>query len=439
RSTLGVRKKQSKYGYDDVFIAWVLTALCGGTRLDHITKLKKKLNIIPRLKLPSHDTLGRVMKSLATEIKIKENIKGRGATLGIHKNYYCDNTELNRMLIKATKRAGALKENCAYTIHIDATFIETNCVTAHRGKDDVHGFYPMICLINDLPVYISMRNGDSNAEFELKECLENCLNLLAEEKINVNKVISDSAGYKKDLTDLLHERGSKFYINMPVNISYKAMFKQIDDCDNWKNIELETANYIRECEVGEIRYKMHDSENENRIIIAREYNKSTKRKLVSKEEKERLDIIENKMKLLKEKKLLKSKNRAYKQGDWKAYKQYKIKLIITNDLKTAPEEIIMAYNKRGGAERKFDFMKNDFGWEYPPFMKMNQNAVFMFAAALANNIFRGMVILFKKKIPELRLNARLSDFQFVFIDVSCAIVNGVYEFYNTDIAYEKII
>ena len=145
------------------------------------------------------------------------------------------------------------------------------------------------------------------------------------------------------------------------------------------------------------------------------------------------------MKVLEEKKMLKGDTKAYQQGHWKTYKQYKVKLIITNDLKSSPEEIIMAYNKRGDAERKFDFMKNDFGWEYPPFMRMNENAVFMIAAALANNIFRGMVILFKKFVPELRLNARLREFQFFFINVACALINNQYIFYDPDIPYDELM
>lgn len=440
RACLGKRKEQSKYGYEDVFIAWVLTALCGGTRLKHISNLDKKLNIIPGLKIPSHDTLGRVMKHLATEVQTKETVKGYGENLSIHKNKYCENEALNNMLIIATKRSGALKENTPYTLHIDATFIETNCATATLGKEKkMHGFYPMICLIDNMPVYISMRNGDSNASFEIKECLEKCLDILAKNKIMVKKVISDTAGYRKSITDMLHERGIKFNIHMPVNHTFKSMFNDIDNCDNWRNIELKTANYVRECEIGEINYQMHDSMNINRLIIVREYDKITKRKYESMDEKERRLYIDEKMKRLKSKNLLKGDAKTYKEGEWKKYKEYKIKIIITNDYKKTPEELVIEYNKRGDAERKFDFMKNDFGWKYPPFMKMNENAVFMFAAALANNIFRGMVSLFKKRIPQLRLNARLREFQYIFIDVACAYINKTYVFYNTDIEYELLI
>src|SRR5258708_1359924 len=91
RACLGKPKEQSKFGYEVVFIGGVLTALWGGTRLDHITKLKKKLNIIPGLKLPSHDTLGRVMKQLATEVQVKR-VLGNKTEVFTHCN---DNIPLN--------------------------------------------------------------------------------------------------------------------------------------------------------------------------------------------------------------------------------------------------------------------------------------------------------------------------------------------------------
>jgi transposase len=440
RKTLGTRKAQSKYGYEDIFIAWVLTALCGGTRLDHITKLKKKLAILPDLKIPSHDTLGRVMKALATENSFKENVKGRGAKLGIHLNQFNENELMNRMLIKVSKQIGALEEGKAYTLHIDATFIETNCVTAQfENGAKKYGFYPMICLIDDMPVYISMRNGNINASFQLKECLEQCINALAENNIRVNKVISDSAGYSKAVIDMLYEKGIKFNIHMPMNSFFKTMLRGIDNCDNWEKISLKGPTHIRECEVGEINYTMLGSPNESRIIIARTLNKKAKEQEESEDDREWRKRIEQQMNELSKRNLLKSNNRGYQLGEWKEYKKYKVKLIITSDRAKTPEELILEYNKRGNAERQFDAMKNDFGWRLPPFMKMNENTVFMIAAALANNIFRGIVRTFKKDIPQLRLNARLREFIFTFIDVVCAYVNGKYEFYNTDIAFEKIV
>ncbi|MFI5142040.1 MAG: hypothetical protein ACHQII_06755, partial [Bacteroidia bacterium] len=115
------------------------------------------------------------------------------------------------------------------------------------------------------------------------------------------------------------------------------------------------------------------------------------------------------------------------------------KFFVTNDFKKSAEEIVNEYNKRGDAERKFSYMKNEFGWRLPPFQWMNENNVFLIAASLANNIFVGMRNMFKKVIPQIGLKSRLKDFQFVFMDVACAYINKTYIFYNTDIEYEKLM
>jgi len=438
RGCLGKRVEQSKFGYEDVFIAWILTALCGGSRLDHITKLKKKLAIIPGLKLPSHDTLGRVMKKLASEI-FKHETTSKDYTAKAVTTSYDDNIILNRMLVKATKRMGILEEGVKYTIDIDATFLETDCAGSnYSGHHSKCGFSPLVCLIGDLPVNISLRSGNASPDFRLKECLEQCIDILEENKIKVGKVVSDGAGYNRSIIEMLDKRGIKFIIRARVSRYFKTMMHQLETYKDWKQTELKTAYHIRPCEIGEIRYRMTDIYGVYRIVAARELIGVNKKFIEDIGESDRKRDVEIKLRDLDKKGLLKGHTK-YPEGLWKEHKGYNYKVIITNDFDKPPEEIIYDYNKRGNAERKFDFMKNDFGWRLPPFMNMNENTVFLIAASLANNIFRGAMKVFKKHIPELRLNARLKSFQFIFINVACELANGVYKFFNTDIAYEKII
>jgi len=443
RACLGKRKEQSKYGYDDVFIAWVLTSLCGGTRLDHITKLKKKLNIIPGLKVPSHDTLGRVMKKLATEIEAKST-SGNKRTATTTFN---ENLGLNRMLIKASKRAGALNENRSYTLDIDATFIPTECRGAIRKNNvtdrvDVSkiGFNPMICLINELPVFISMRDGYASPAFEINKCVQNCLNLLDESNIKIGRVISDAAGYNKEMFEALHSKGIKFLVRFPYQSKMETFKSALDSCSNWKETEIRTANFNWTCEVGDVPYKMFDHYTENRVSTTwRVVAMRVPVECLTEDERIVKKINTEKLNLLAGKKKLKEAGKPYAEGKWSVIGRFKYKFYITNDFKKTCEELIIEYNKRGMAERVFSFMKSEFAWRLPPFMNMNENTVFMIAAALANNVFKGMVMLFKKKIPQIKLNTRLKEFQFVFIDVACAYIDKTYIFYNTDIEYELLI
>lgn len=443
RATLGVRKKQSKYGYEDVFIAWVLTALCGGTRLEHISKLKKKLNIIPGLKLPSHDTLGRVMKQLATEVETKTTAgNSRTATTTFN-----ENLDLNRMLVKATKRAGALKENRTYTLDIDATFIQTECRGAIRknnntDKVDVSkiGFNPMVCLINELPVFVSMRDGYASAAFELNKCMQNCLTVLEESDIKIGRVISDAAGYNKEMFETLHSKGIKFLVRFPYQSKMETFKSALDNCRNWRETEIRTANFNWKCEVGDVSYKMFDHYTENRVSTTwRIVAMRVPLECLTEDELTVKEINTEKLNRLAKNKKLKEAGKPYAEGKWAVIGKFKYKFYITNDFKKTCEELIVEYNKRGMAERVFSFMKSEFAWRLPPFMNMNENTVFMIAAALANNIFKGMVMLFKKLIPQVKFNSRLKEFQFIFIDVACAYIDKTYIFYNTDIEYELLI
>lgn len=445
RSTLGVRKKQSKYGYEDVFIAWILTALCGGTRLDHITKLKKKLNIIPGLKIPSHDTLGRVMKKLATE-------NGRGETISkdekgkVTYTRYNDNIELNRMLIKATKRIGALKEGKSYTLDIDATFLASQC----RGGESPlefhgkNGFAPLVCLIGELPVYISLRSGDAGARFLLTESLRMCLDLLEESKIKVGRVISDAAGYSKAITEMLEARGIKFVMRFPVTGGMPS-FKESLKNAHWRETEINTAENNWKCEIADIQYQMYYPKYisqptiQMRVIAIRFPTNKTIIKTKSLEERKFMNKVKNKMCHLKDQKKLKQPPKKYTEIHWKEIEGYTYKFFVTNDFKSTSEGIVYEYNKRGDAERKFSYMKQEFGWRLPPFMWMNQNNVFLIVTSLANNIFVGIRNLFKIMIPQIKIKSRLKEFRLTFMDVACAYINRTYIFYNTDIEYELLI
>ncbi|HXU28154.1 MAG TPA: transposase [Bacteroidia bacterium] len=443
RSILGVRKKQSKYEFSDIFIAWVLTSLCGGTRLEHITKLKKKLSIIPELKLPSHDTLGRVMKQLASEVTTVKNVQNKGLAY-TQKN---ENILLNKMLVHASKAARAIEENKSYTVSIDATFIPTECRGAVRkknleGKIDYSriGFNPMICFIDNMPVFVSMRDGYANGHFELNNCLQNCLNLLSDANIKVDRVISDAAGYNKKAFEELQANNIKFIVRFPFGSKMETFKAALISCDKWRKSEIETANFNWSCEVGDIPYKMHDDYSLGyvsptwRVVAMRIPIVET-----DTDARTALELNNKKLKILSNNKKLKEYGKSNHEGKWVFIGNYKYKFIITNDYEKKAEELIVEYNKRGTTERVISFMKNDFGWRLPPFMNMNENTVFLIASSLANNIFKGMVRVFKESIPELRLNMRLREFQFVFMDVACALIKGVYQFFKTDIAYEKIM
>lgn len=428
------RKHNSKYKFSDMFISWISAAMCGATRIDHVTGLKEDLEVIPGLNVPSHDTVGRMMKSLATEVFVDS----RKMNYQVNDNYYDDNIELNRLLIQATKKMGILKETEKYVLDVDCTFIDTRCSGAISMKDkDAPGFFPMICLIGDLPVFVSMRNGNSISDYRIKECIEQCLDLLDEENIKVKVVRTDGAGYRKELLTMLEQRKTKFVTASPVNGYFKAMFNALNNT-TWTETTIETANSFKNCLIGEIQYSMNKVDTPFRVIALKI---PTDEKLLDElddNEIERRKLIKNKLEALENDGKLKRNNKRYSEGEWNEVRGFQYKMITTNDFETPAEDLIYLYNQRGDAERKFSFMKNDFGWNLPPFMHMNENTVFFIISALANNVFRAVALLFDKHIDELELNARVRRFQKAFIDTVAMFIGGKWTYYSTKIDFEKI-
>lgn len=439
RSCFPKRHARSEYGYEDVFISWVLSQMCGATRLAQIIKKDKWNRILPDLKIPSHDTLGRVMKNLATKNKTATS-PGHTKTPGTYT--VNENMPMNKMLVKTTKAVNALSENRVYTLDIDAMFINTTRKDAARkaalkGVTDHEriGFNPMICLIGDLPVFISMRDGNTNSRLNIHKCLRDCLEVLDDSNIRIGRVISDAAGYNTDAMKMLDDRGIIFNMRFSHKKNTKKFNRKLRRYDEWRETRIRTANFVWDCEIADIPYTMKRLSKPWRVVAIRVPTDETAEAIYGKEE------LRRRKKLKEEfaKQRLKEGSKLYDGGKWKEIDGYLYKFIVTNDFSKNSEDLVVEYNRRGNSERKFSFLKRDFGWRMPPFCLMKHNTVFLIATALANNVFRGMVRKFINNVPDMKFSQRLAEFIKNFILVACEYVNGEYDFSNTDIAFEEIM
>ena len=430
------RVEQCKYKFSDVVTSLISSALCGGVRIDNITGLKKELELIPGLNIPSHDTMGRLMKQMASKEKIKDVYQNDG----LKKNYYDDNIRLNKLLIQISKKMGCFEEGKEYILDADCTFINTRCAGAKSAEGiDQFGFYPLVCFIGNFPIFFSNRNGNSSDRFRIAETIEMCINLLEEENIKIKMVRMDGAGYNTALYSMLHEKNIKFLSTAPVNTSFKKMWRQIDDSSTWTDVKIETATSFKECQICDIPYTMNDYDATFRVVIARIPTENTIEENETDEEKEFRLEIENKMQMIEKKGLLKTNDKRYISVFWKVRKSYKYKLFMTNDYISPAEDVIAQYNLRGDMEKQFSYMKQDFGWKWPPFKNMNENTVFFILTAIANNVYRGFHKKFTKHIPEIELNARVNNFRKNFIKVLCYFLeDNSIEYRGTEIDFTKI-
>src|SRR5690606_23404542 len=78
-------------------------------------------------------------------------------------------------------------------------------------------------------------------------------------------------------------------------------------------------------------------------------------------------------------------------------------------------EIVHVYNQRGAAEKEFDVLKDDFGWNKLPFSFLNQNNVYLLVTAMCRNIYSYLIQTFSKKVRGLKPTYRIKKFIFRFI------------------------
>ncbi len=76
------------------------------------------------------------------------------------------------------------------------------------------------------------------------------------------------------------------------------------------------------------------------------------------------------------------------------------------------------YNDRGGEEKNFDVLNNDFNWSNVPFSFLNENTVFMQLTALTNIIYKYLANWLSNKVDWFKSNFRLKKFILRFITVA---------------------
>lgn len=346
---------------------------------------------------------------------------------------------MNELLVKCSKQLGLFQKGRKYTLDIDATFVSTKSKEARKGHGkapkQAYGHAPMVCLIDRNPVYVNLRTGNSSPQFMIYESLKECLDILEKNGISIGRVRSDAGMQGKEVLEFLDSKGIKFITRKTFQKNNEQIVSGIRNAE-WIPTIIETFDNTWDCEVCDFPYKMHQSEMEQRLIVARVPDLNTTRLMESPENSYKLD---KGWSAVKDIVLTRSDETTQDVNNpWVNFEGYNYKFLVTNDFTSHPKKLILEYNKRGGSERNFAYLKQDCGWKIPPFMKLKENAVFLIVAALANNVFRAAVKAFKEHAPGVYDKCTLRTFQFVFIDVVCTLIRNEFVFDNTDIEFEKI-
>jgi hypothetical protein len=365
--------RQSKYSWRDIFYSLFAVYLCGGDcpeDLNHHIKGHFKNN--PKLKVPSADTLLRRMAELAMKVETGKTPRG------LVEHSYCVNAPLEDLMIRMLNKTDMLKQD-ELVLDYDNTIIFCEKSDSKMSYKRAPGYQPGVATLNrEFVVYLENRNGNSDAKSLQEDTLKR---LFAAWERNDGKPINvfraDAASYQYEVIRFVKTKVDRFYIGCR-NSYVDKYYSQITE---WEEM---TDSDGAPLEVGCMRIKPFTKHSKAADLT--EYRLVVKRK--------------------------KNKNG---QVDMITQDAYDYRSIITNDFEKSAKEIAHIYNQRGGMERMFDILKNDFGWNNMPFSTLEKNHVFLILTAIASNLYRMLITHFSRTVEWLTPSFRLKKFIFRFM------------------------
>lgn len=363
---LGPRGPLATYRYSDLFRSYLHLALCGGDCAEDIGEhLGGELAQMEGFEPPSPDTLLRLQKELATE---KELAVSKGGAL----NELCNNRRMNRLLVGLLVHTGQLVPGAkGLVLDFDNQFVPAGKYDSRKGYKKENGYFPGIASIDNHPVYVEGRNGNSNVKFGQAETLERTYALLREHGIRVAHSRMDCGSFTEEVVGTVEANSDHFYIRAQ---RCAALYEAVRGITDWGEAEIGGKSYG----VASIRHAPFGGEREYRYVISRE-------------------------------------TRDDRQGDLFTGDSFTYRAIITDNHEMGDAEVVRFYNARGNSERLFDEMNNDFLWKRMPFSFLNQNTVFLIMTAICRNLYHHILSTVAEKLDFVRTTFRLKKFIFRFV------------------------
>lgn len=368
-SSLGKRYSSwNAFQYSEVFETLFCNYLCGGDCLEDINMLAPQLSLRPGTRIPSADTVGRVLKSLATE-----NISYACENSG---NSYCFNAaeRLNTLLLNMTKKLGLLKAGEEVTLDFDHQFIPAHKFDAKYSYKKDFGYFPGWASIGGILVGGENRDGNTNVKFHQADTLSRIMDRVTLiTSVIIKNFRADCGSFSKEIIEAVEPRCEHFYIRAS---NCSSRYEDFRESDGWEIAEID----YQKCELASFDYEMNDSK--YRLVVQRS-PKMEDGKMVT-------DMFGT---------------------------VYVYRAIVTNDWEMSEKDVVLFYNRRGESEKNFDIQNNDFGWAHLPFSFMNENTVFMLITAMLKNFFLYLTQTLSEHIKAIKKTSRLKKVLLHFICV----------------------
>lgn len=364
---LGHRSLIATYSYADVIKTIFYIHAIGGDVLDDVNTLKQQLKDHPELKICSADTIEYVSQELRQQSKKVTTDKGVVHTINEHEMF-------NKLLPKICRLAEVLTSTDGYTMDYDGHITENTKVDNARSYKKTEGYYPVVCSINKLPVYMQNRKANTPESYGQLSVISKAFEQCRAENITLHKFRADASCYEKQTILFMEAQpGLKYYVRAEMNVDLRIA---LEDERDWKPAML---NH-KKVEVCCIEHQVFAEKMPRRIVA---YRKKAKGQL----------CFEN-------------------QGG------YDYHAILTND---TDEEmsVIEFYNQRGcEGEHHFKELDNDFGWNKLPFDNIEMNTIYMYATIIAYLLFNICKAVYSAKVAFVKPQMRLKNFRLHFITLT---------------------
>ncbi len=366
--TLGSRSILAQYSYGDLLKNIFYSKLIGGDVLDDLNILKEQLQDHPWLSIASPDTIEYAFQELVQPVKNEATDTGKEHFINEHRAF-------NSLLTKICGQTGLLKQREKYTMDYDGHIIENNKLDNAFTYKKSEGYYPVVCSINKLPVYLQNRNGNTPESYNQKSCIATALEQCLAKKITVNKFRADACCYEKNTIEYLEKNSITYYIRAEQNENLRIA---LEDETEWQPVLL---NHCK-VEVCSIEESLFGQKTPRRIVAYR-------RKLSN----EQATIFDN--------------------------NGYRYSAIVTSDSEATAFDVIEFYNQRGcQGEHHFKELDYDFSWNKLPFNNFQLNTIYLYATAIAYILFQYVKQKYAGGLSFVNKSMQLKNFILHFVTLT---------------------
>lgn len=364
---LGHRSLIATYSYADVIKTIFYLHAIGGDVLDDVNTLKQQLQDHPELKICSADTIEYVSQELRCQSHEVTTDKGVVHTINEHEAF-------NKLLPKICKLGGVLDTSVGHTMDYDGHITENTKPDNARSYKKTEGYYPVVCSINKLPVYMQNRKANTPESYGQLAVITKAFEQCRAEKIALTKFRADACCYEKQTIVYMEgQEGLQYYVRSEMNASLRIA---LEDERDWKPAMLNN----KKVEVCAIEHQVFGEQMHRRIVA---YRKKAKGQL-----------------------------------SFDSEGGYDYHAILTND-RGEEMSVIEFYNQRGcEGEHHFKELDNDFGWNKLPFDNIEMNTIYMYATIIAYLLFNVCKAVYSAKVAFVKPQMRLKNFRLHFITLT---------------------